>query len=78
MCSSDLYQFGAPSAQAPAGAGAASGGSMTINGTLTLSGLQEAILSAQGSQVMQTDGGAPVIMDPILQHRAPSAPKTYG
>lgn len=72
-----------PAAAAPgggasaAGGGGSSGGSMTINGTLALSGLQEAILSAQGSRVMQTEGGAPVVIDPTMQQGTPSAPKTY-
>jgi hypothetical protein len=50
----------------------ASGGNseqnMTINGTLTLSGLQEAILSASGNQVVQTEsGGAPIVLDPAAR-----------
>jgi hypothetical protein len=59
------------------GMGGSSGGNMTINGTLTLNGLQEAILNAQGGQVMQTDGGAPIVIDPIKQQGVPASPKTY-
>jgi hypothetical protein len=60
---------------APSASGAQSS-SMTINGTLTLSGLQEAIISAQGAQVMQTEGGAPVVIDPAMTPRASAAPRT--
>lgn len=63
---------------AESGTGAGGGGSLTINGTLALSGLQEAILSAQGARVMQTDGGPPVVIDPMRQQGVPAAPKTYG
>jgi len=72
-------QTSAPSSGGGAGhAGGAGGGQsngMTINGTLTLSGLQEAILSAQGAQVMQTEGGAPVVIDPPTAPRAAAAPR---
>lgn len=67
----------APGAGAGGGNCGAGGSSMTINGTLTLSGLQEAILNAQGGQVMQTDGGAPVVIDPIMQQRTAAPPKNY-
>jgi hypothetical protein len=64
------------SAAAPAGAsGGQSGGSMTINGTLTLSGLQEAILNAQGGNVMHTDGGAPVVIGNTSQSNSPAPAK---
>jgi hypothetical protein len=72
---------GMPPAAASSGASGSSGAggsSMTISGTLSLSGLQEAIISAQGSRVMQTEGGAPVVIDPTLQQGAPAAPKVFG
>ena len=57
----------------PAGMG--SNGHLTINGTLTLSGLQEAILSGRGAQVMQTEGGAPIVVDPPMQAKTPAPTK---
>ncbi|NDC55339.1 MAG: hypothetical protein EBZ69_00640 [Alphaproteobacteria bacterium] len=72
--------MGQASAGGSSGSTASSGGGatggMTINGTLTLSGLQEAIISAQGAQVMQTEGGAPVVIDPAMTPRAAAAPRT--
>jgi hypothetical protein len=72
--------MGQASAGGSSGASASSSGGstsgMTINGTLTLSGLQEAIISAQGAQVMQTEGGAPVVIDPAMTPRASAAPRT--
>jgi hypothetical protein len=65
---------GSSGASASSSGGSTSG--MTINGTLTLSGLQEAIISAQGAQVMQTEGGAPVVIDPAMTPRASAAPRT--
>jgi hypothetical protein len=67
--------YGAAPAAGAASGGGAGGGNMTINGTLTLSGLQEAILNAQGSQVMQTEGGAPVVVDPGMRAQTPAPSK---
>ena len=75
MSASDVFTAGVAPGAPPQGSSA---GGMTINGTLTLSGLQEAILSAQGSQVMQTDGGPPVVIDPTMQQRTNAAPKVWG
>jgi hypothetical protein len=55
-------------------AGGGGSGNMSISGTLSLSGLQEAIMSAQGQQVIQTEGGAPVVADPMLSRSAGPAP----
>ena len=55
-------------------AGGGGSGNMNISGTLSLSGLQEAIMSAQGQQVIQTEGGAPVVADPMLSRSAGPAP----
>jgi hypothetical protein len=75
--SADTVMSGAAGSTATATpASGAQSGSMTINGTLTLSGLQEAIMSAQGAQVMQTEGGAPVVIDPAMTPRAAAAPRT--
>ena len=61
----------APQVQLAGGGGS---GNMSISGTLSLSGLQEAIMSAQGQQVIQTEGGAPVVADPMLSRSAGPAP----
>lgn len=77
MSASDIYGGGVVGASSiPAAGGSAP--KMTIDGTLTLSGLQEAILSATGGQVLQTDGGPPVVIDPLLQQRTNAPSKTWG
>jgi hypothetical protein len=47
------------------GGGQSGGKEMTINGTLTLSGLSEAVLAAAGRRMEESpDGGAPIDMAP--------------
>ena len=50
--------------------GDSGGGRVELNGTLAITGLQEAIISATGSRVMDTPDGSPVVIDP------PTTPKT--
>jgi hypothetical protein len=56
-------------ASSSGGAGQSAGASsVKLGGTLRITGLQEAILNAQGTQVIETDG-APVIVEPTRSGR---------
>jgi len=63
-----LQQFNAPGGSRNTESGGGNNGGtqkLTINGTLSLQGLTEAILNASGEQPIQTEGGgAPVVPGP--------------
>jgi hypothetical protein len=58
----------------PANSGATGGGSqdVRVSGTLSLNGLQEALIAATGSRSIQVDGGAPIVIDPPTHSTAKS------
>ncbi len=60
----------------PAAGGAASGNQeVRLTGTLSLNGLQEAMLAATSSRSVHIDGGAPIVKDPAPMMSAPGGSK---
>ena len=61
----------------PAATGGAAGGNQEVRltGTLSLNGLQEAMLAATSSRSVHIDGGAPIVKDPAPMMSAPGGSK---